>query len=379
VNNTHYVEFVQLDGAGEVPTLVDHPTYIQADPIGYGVKVMELSRAALGVTQIGANPWQRIWTNGANPPDGYSQVVGTQATSRNSTAQFVLHGSYSWKFTHVLNIVDDATFLSAPVYPSWDPGHTQLSARAKVYFTSYGSVATNWTSSFTVYARTATGGLGASLGQVLIKPTNSTATATVPGTDDWVELKMDGLTLGPSTAPYGVIGVFKVNEVGDVTPNNSNITGYLGAIEWYQGTACPNDDTEFGDAVALLQSANNKLREVASPPKYYTFEVHDLARAFPNEYSRLALTLGGTCEPRTSRTTSTSPCGCCRSNAITSRRAARSSPSPIARPAPRHCWRKRADSRRVWSRTSSKARPRVRRPPTTRRSRRRRRCRKMPN
>jgi hypothetical protein len=45
VNNTHYVEFVQLDGAGEMPTLVDHPTYIQADPIGYGVKVMELSRA----------------------------------------------------------------------------------------------------------------------------------------------------------------------------------------------------------------------------------------------------------------------------------------------------------------------------------------------
>lgn len=285
--NTDVIEFVQVDGAGEIPCTVDHPTYVQADPIGYGVKVMELTRQALGIVQHVPNGWQRSWAVPANPPDGWS-VSGGATTSQNTSATFTRCGGLSYKWVSGAGAASG--LITTPVfYPSWSPGATRYSVRAFVYFETFAvGAGANFQTKLTIYAATAAGAVGTSLGSVSVQPTDAGGTFTKVGTGTWIELKIGDITLANGTAPYGLIAELS-------TGSNANAgasTGYLDAIEFYPFSDCPNDACEFGDAPSLLQAGNNTLRDVASTPLFYRFEVSDLARAFGTEYSRLALTLG---------------------------------------------------------------------------------------
>lgn len=280
VNNTHYVEFIQLDGAGEIPSVVDHPVYSAADPTGYGIKAMELSKSSAGIAQLVPNAWMRTWTNAANPPDGYTQV-GAGTAVRNSTAAYTRYGGYSWQFN--TTAWTGGTYLQSPTF--YVTGNTGFcSARMWVYFTTL----TSLRSTFTVYSLTATGGALASLGTVSIVPLG-----TVGGSDPlvdvgtWIELKVEGMPITATTAPYGIVMRFIPETVG--APFG---VGYVDVMEAYPFAKCPPDAFEFGDANTLAQAANNQLRTVASPPLYYTFGILDLERAFPTEYARLKLTLG---------------------------------------------------------------------------------------
>lgn len=281
VNNMHYVEFIQLDGAGEVPSVVDHPTYVQADPTGYGVKAMELSKQAMGVVDLAPNAWMRTWTNSANPPDGWVVTgTGTGTSARNATAAYTRYGGYSWQF-----LTGNASYgiNTPPTYLTDDRGF--VSARAWVYFTVF--TADSW-ARFLVYARTASGGIGALLGEQGIMPLDSTLTGYVKiPLGAWIELKIEGIPVSATLAPYGIAaGVWPFQGAFDAR------TGYVDVIEIYGFATCPNDVREHGDAQSLLQSANNALETVAPPPLYYTLGIRDLERAFPAEYARLALTLG---------------------------------------------------------------------------------------
>ncbi len=285
VTTAHYVQFIQLDGAGEIPSTVDHPLYVQADPVGYGVKVMELPRPMLGVTQCTPNAWMRVWSNPSNPPEGWSHT-GNMTVSKSTDPDFTRYGGASWKFTEVSFALDTNVFTSPPTFLPWTELQSGCSCRALLYFELFSSDTFPRWVELAVYARTESGGLGASLGAVRVMPATSTDTVTIVGDGAWVELKVEIQSLAPDAALYGVVGVVRL--FGGWT-----ITGYLDLIEIYPFSSCPSEPTEFGDATALLQSANNQLRVAASPPRYYTFGVADLERAFPEEYGRLALILGG--------------------------------------------------------------------------------------
>lgn len=303
VNNTHYVEFIQLDGAGEIPSAVDHPVYSAADPTGYGIKAAELSKSMLGVTQLVPNGWMRTWTNSANPPDGWT-LAGTGASlamTQNTSAAFTRYGGLSWRFTS--GAANHPIARTALAYPNNTDGLTQVSVRCWVYYSSFPFTNVGGfrgSSKLTLYAAKGDGTNGTTLGSVIIAPLGYSAFSsgfTEVGTGYWIELKIEGITLSTSgnpasagvCAPFGVVAEFDVQ--GGVTSDIYD--GYVDVIEVYPFSTCPNDDFEFGDATALAQSGNNQLRTVASPPLFYSFTVRDLERAFPTEYARLALTLGG--------------------------------------------------------------------------------------
>lgn len=280
VNNTHYVEFVQLDGAGEVPCYVDHPTYVQADPVGYGVKVMELSRNALGVTQLGPNGWMRTWTNGANPPDGFS-TAGAGTYSRNSSVSFTRYGGFSWKCISSAGVGE--LLKSPPFYVTDD--HGSVAARCLVYYATFAGPATG---TFSIFPLQADGTLGSAWSHSVAIDSLDTVGGlnTLVDVGTWIELKIEGVPIDADAAPYGMSVVFQPSTGG------GNVC-YVDTMEAYGFSTCPNDPYEFGDATALAQAGNNELRLTASPPLYYTFGVLDLERAFPSEYPRHALSLGG--------------------------------------------------------------------------------------
>jgi hypothetical protein len=294
VLTSHYVEFVQLDGAGEIPCYIDHPDYALPDPDGYGIKVAELSKKPDGITQIAPNAWMRAWANGANPPDDWTKdhVAGGSDFALNRETTTTRYGTYAWGFTHTNNVFEDSRFISPPTFPNWTDAQVYLSVRTWVQFSDYSASGARY-SEFAAYARTATGGIGALLGSVQIQPVASSAGYTVVDVESWIELKIEGITLAEDTAPYGVVGTFTPRLGGDATANAMVASGFLDVIEFYPFVSCPSENLEHGDATALLQSGNEHLRTYAAPPLFYTFTVYDLESAFPDEYDRLALTLGG--------------------------------------------------------------------------------------
>jgi len=297
---TDILEFYRDEGAGEIPCYIDHPTYIQADPTGYGVKVAEISRPGnLGITQLIPNSWMRTWSNGANPPDGWTKG-GTGTFARDAvTTRF---GGYSYKLTASAG---GQCQVNTPVaFPSYDSGHRRLSVRAWVYFETYtGDIVTQ----LAVYPTTPAGLTEAAfswptlLGTVYIQPTNGTLSSayTKVGTGYWVELKIEGMTLlswqdfysglAGSIAPFGLL--VRLEPCQQYV--SGNVVAYLDTVEVYPFMKCPEASYEFGDATSLLQAGNKHLRDNATPPVFYDFGVRDLERAFPDEYGRLALSLGG--------------------------------------------------------------------------------------
>ena len=281
------VEIVQLDGAGEVPAYVDHPLHSQADPTGYGVKTGELVRAnTFGLVNLVPNSWMRAWANAANPPDGWTKTGTGTSSQETVTTRF---GGRGWAFA----ITSFNTFFDSPVFfPNWDSGHTKIAARMWVYFSVYSG---EFPSQFGLHAIRANGTVDPNPvnnnARVSIMPTDATTVAaTKIGTGAWIELKVEGVVLNGVSALYGVVGRFApIVSGGPFT----GATGVIDTMEVYPFATCPSASYEFGDATILLQAANRKLAEIATPPVSYEMGAHDLERAFPEEYPRLATTLGG--------------------------------------------------------------------------------------
>lgn len=289
-DNTMFVEFIQTDGAGEIPSYIDHPN-TAADPTGYGLKVAEITRSPMGVTNWVQNSFMRTWTNGSAMPDGWSNPGGQtfgSGLSRNTNLAFVRYGIYSLKFQgeggKTMNL------QCPPIYPIIAAGMTCfVSVRVWVYFTNLtGAGAAN----AIVQLRTldpSGAATGAALASVQIGGTgapNATAPVIV-ALNNWVAIELVAYNLTATDAPYGLAVQLQGNGA------SVNVTGYLDTVEAYGFATNSTQVLEFGDATVLAQAGNSQLRTNAAPPAYYEFGVLDLERAFPSEFSRNALSLGG--------------------------------------------------------------------------------------
>lgn len=283
VTTSHWVEFVQLDGAGEVPVYVDHPLYSQADPIGYGVKVGQISRPNnFGITELIPNSWMREWANPSNPPDGYTEV-GSGGFAQETT--ITRYGGFGHRLTPAFGA--SAISRSKVFYPNWDPGHTRLSLRAWVQFVVF---TTDINATLKIYAAKADGTPEASIiAQCVVQPMDGSNAATKVDVDVWVELKIEGLTLEADTSPFGMILEF---DPGGIVASFTS-EAVVDTMEAYPFLTCPLPSYEFGDSPSLLQAGNRKLAEVATPPVSYTMSTRDLEQAFPDDFPRLATTIGG--------------------------------------------------------------------------------------
>lgn len=290
VNNTHYVEFIQLDGNGEIPGYVDHPTCIQADPTGYGVKVGEITRKSFGVTNLVPNSWMSTWPSSVAMPTGWRNTGAStfgSGLSQNTNASFVRYGTLSLRFQ---GEVGKTLGLQTPtIYPNIAAGMTNVvSVRVWVYFTW---LTTPAAVNAIVQLRTldpSGAPTGAALASVQLSagPPNYLAPVAV-ALNTWVAVELVAYNLAATDAPYGLAVTFAGNG------ESINLSGYLDTIEAYQSSTNSTTVFEHGDATVLTQNGNSFLRTNAAPPAFYEFGVLDLERAFPADFPRLALTLGG--------------------------------------------------------------------------------------
>lgn len=286
VTTSHFVEIIQLDGAGEIPSYLEHATFIQASPTGYGVKVGDLAiNSAFGVTNLIKNSWMRNWSNPSNPPDGWYLLQGAfpGPLSRNSNPDFTIYGGFSYSVDFKDNFV---------ITPRFDvvlaPGNTRVSARARVWFTAFGS---NHVFSLSIYALQADGvTIGAELAAVRVVPVSfsgATSNARV-AVGAWVVLEAAGFDLAFDQAPYGMVCV-----LSDVLAGAGQAVAYIDTVEVYGFATNPTGVYEYGDATVLHQAGNRHLISNGSPPISYELTVLDLERDNPPDWPEKALTLGG--------------------------------------------------------------------------------------
>lgn len=288
VINTDYVEFIQLDGAGEVPSYLEHATAILANPAGYGMKAGDLAvGTAVGVTQLGTNPWMRTWSNPANPPDGWT-VLGAAGT-RNANALYTRYGGYSF-YTDWYG-GGSTTVLQTPRFdPVLAVSNTRLSARCQVFFATF--TGTHYFH-LEVYALAQDGTVtGAPLGNCNVIPTNFVGTPAVGSITGavgaWVTMEITGIDISLDKIPYGIRA-----QVRDELAAVGQCLAYVDTIETYQFVANPADIYEFGDATVLHQAGNRQLLMNGTPPVAYTLTIVDAERADPTGAARNALTIGG--------------------------------------------------------------------------------------
>lgn len=295
VTTAHYVEFLQLDGGGEIPSYLEHPTYVQAPTTGYGVKVGDLSvERAVGVAQLIDNGWMRTWTTAGNPPDGWTRTLGAGATAtRISSADFTRYGGFSQQLT-LTNA--NTTYL---VSPRFDLVRTQsqfnVSARTQIYFDAFANGVAEIYVELGILALNPDGSLGSLLAHDRVSPSGTSAgflssnASEIIATGEWVTLNILGLFLTDSDAPYGL-----AVRVGLTTGGGTAITCdmYIDTVEAYGFEANPDDIFEYGDATVLHQSGNAHLTNFAAPLTSYDASIADLERADPTTWARNALTLG---------------------------------------------------------------------------------------
>jgi hypothetical protein len=289
-NATMFVEFVQLDGAGEIPSYLDDATKVQAPPTGYGMKAGDLGVSlVVGVSQFVPNGWMRNWANPAAMPDGWSTLNSPTTFSQNTNPSFTRYGGNS-----LLMDYSSGTGSIFVVTPRFDlahcAGNTRLSVRAQLWFTLFNASPTDFNFQMELFALDASGAItGAALGSDIIEPTNSAGGATKVATGAWVEMEIKGVDLGLDKAPYGLAVAFTTTS----QPAAGRCTCYHDTVEVYGFVDNPTDIFEFGDAASLHQAGNRHLGTNAAPPIAYEVSIADLERQNPTDWARAALTLGG--------------------------------------------------------------------------------------
>lgn len=270
LTTSHFVEFIQLDGAGEIPSYLEHPSALAT----YGAKVGDLAvSSVIGVTQIQPNPWMRTWSNSSNPPDGYS--ASGLSRSQNTNPAFIRYGPYSYS----LGAFAVSQSLTGPATrPSWAPGNTRVSARCNVWVVS---VAGTPSLNLRIYVADVNGS------PILQIGVTSLAAPLTTGT--WLTLEVLGVDLTAAQAAYGV--------VANLAPGGSvgvdSLACYVDTFEIYPFVANPTNVWEYGDATGLVQAGNRHLASNGAPLATYELAIDDLERLDPVTWSRNALTIGG--------------------------------------------------------------------------------------
>lgn len=282
VTTSHFVEFVQLDGAGEVPSYLDHPTYSAAPSSGYGIKCRDLPvDRASGVTQCVKNGWMRTWTTSSSPPDGWTRVgVGTPTSTRNSDPLYTRYGGFSL----FANWVQNGFQLYTPrIDVPLAPGTTRVSARAQLFFVAVNVASGSPFFQMRLVPLDASGALGATtLASASIDPADIIVNA-------WTTLEIVGAEFAMHDAPYGFVALLEwANDLGLDTCD-----AYLDTVEAYNFAANPEAVYEHGDATTLWEAGNAHLALYGAPPVSYEVAIDDLERSDPTTWSRNALTLGG--------------------------------------------------------------------------------------
>lgn len=281
---TDFVEFTQLDGAGEIPSYLEHATYIQAPATGYGAKVGDLMiTSAFGVTQLVKNPWMRAWSNGSNPPDGWTLLQGGSPGPTSRDSSFTVYGGFSYNIDFTNNHLQTPRFDAV-----FAPGNTRLSARCRVWFSAYTG---NSVFSVSLYALDSAGVIsGAALGRIQVISVGNSLTSplTRVATGAWATLEITGIDVAAYQAPYGM-GCYIENPLAGA----GECVAYIDTVEVYGFLANPAGVYEFGDATVLHQAGNRRLVANGSPPIAYEMTVMDLERDSPSDWPQNLLTLGG--------------------------------------------------------------------------------------
>lgn len=282
VLTSDYVEFVQLDGAGEIPSYIERPDAIQDPPAGYGVRVGDLSiESAYGVTQLAKNGWMREWTDPALPPDGWSLLAGSG--TKNVDPLFTRYGGASFLADWLGVVLDSPRIDRAQCF-----GNSGLAVRAFVFFTAFSGDRNFF---MRIYALDAAGQrTGASQAQCLVVPVNYSlpVTAEKVAVGTWVKMEIVDYDVPLSAYPYG----FTV-EFSALVSGAGQCVAYIDALEVYGFMANPEGVYEHGDSTALHQAGNRRLITHGTPPIAYNLTIADLERSDPSTWRRQALTIGG--------------------------------------------------------------------------------------
>ncbi|HEY9227364.1 MAG TPA: hypothetical protein VIP11_11995, partial [Gemmatimonadaceae bacterium] len=202
-NNTHHVEFVQLDGAGEIPCYLEHPPAIAS----YGVKVADLAvTSVIGATQLGKNAWMRNWSNALNPPDGWSWSVTPSIWSQNTNPSFTRYGGAS--------VFADFLTGGALQTPRFDhliaPGNNRISLRAQILFATFsaaGSLNATFGFQLTLHPLDAAGAPQGAIATTAVKPVDTTDTgfANKLAAGAWATIEIVGVDLSNFRSVYGLV------------------------------------------------------------------------------------------------------------------------------------------------------------------------------
>lgn len=285
-----YVELIQLDGAGEIPSYLEHPAALTT----YGAKTADLAvSAALGVAQLVPNGWMRAWSNGSNPADGWA-IGGAPTFSRNSNPAFTRYGGYS-QYIEFGPTIDFSKVLSSPLfYPALAAGNTRISVRAQVYFSAIALIAAqNFQFAMSACSANPNGTLGAAIGSAWctgVGGSGPPGTAVV-GPGVWITMEIVGLDLALTSAFYGLGVTFSA---GGNTPGTAiTCSVYVDTVEVFGFVSSPTTIYEYGDATVLEQAGNRQLVMNGMPPITYELSIADLERSDPVTWARNALTIGG--------------------------------------------------------------------------------------
>lgn len=254
-------------GAGEIPPYSEHPVHVQAPPTGYGVQSGDVDKPLLlGVEQLAPNGFQRAWSGSL--ADGFTKA-GSGTVTKNTDPAFTKIGPHSALITDWRSGSGVTNYNYAPVYPSLGPGNNRVSARVWLYFTEFTDTAgDDLQLKLELYELDQAGAvLGAALASAsFFAPDHPTAPpeqrARVGG---WVSLAIAGLEVLPFQGPHGLLA--RITGDGTIVAAD-NPVAYVGGIEVFGHTQCPEEPYELGDARQLVQTANRTLREFALPERF---------------------------------------------------------------------------------------------------------------
>jgi hypothetical protein len=289
-NNTMFVEFIQLDGAGEMPNFLDHATAILAPPTGYGMKAADLGVSnVVGATNLMPNSWLRSWANPSNPPDGYSLTTPASG-SQNTNPSFTRYGGLSW----LIDFTTAGTFQSPRFDQLVAAGNTKVSVRLQIYFSAFsaaGTLNTAFGLTLTLIALDQTGAFAFQLATFEVKPvdTNDTSFPNKIAAGAWATIELVAFDIPMYRTPFGMAIQLSAGG-GSASPS---CTAYVDALEVYAFNANPASVLEYGDAVALHQAGNSYLALNGTPPTAWEMTIADLERADPTGFARSKITLGG--------------------------------------------------------------------------------------
>lgn len=333
-------DYVEVrDAAGAQLTALEHPTYVQDPPTGYGRKVGTLTRNGVaGVSNLVPNPVMRTWTTPSAMPDGWytkKLSVVTFTTSQNTDPLYTELGGASLLAQYA---AAEQCVVTPPVPWTKEYADQRMSARARLFIPKTYLIGATPVSQWYGLESALQVRLGikktdgslkmwldASECTTLVPPESTMTGANVNkvSPDQWLNVDLsgvditrpslgtlattasDGTSYGAVTAadlatPANIAGIVVV--VARVNaPNNAYTTHvYIDGVMLTVGSGVPSTFIEYSGANQLWQLSNLLLSERGQPLSTYEATAYDLERKDPTTFAADRLVLGMTVRPRSS-------------------------------------------------------------------------------